>query len=118
MITIFTTSRYTVHKPTLAGFTQKLMHSHQLDSYDVNIIFVGKRKMRSIASTYGHGDVAKPVLTFGFKHDEMREDGPLLGEIYICYPQAILLASEKGKTVDAMLEFLIDHGIKNLINND
>jgi ssRNA-specific RNase YbeY (16S rRNA maturation enzyme) len=39
----------------------------------------------------------------------------LLGEIFICYPQAVLLAAEKNKKVDDMMTFLLHHAIDNLL---
>ena len=43
-------------------------------------------------------------------------DDNLLGEIFICYPQAVLLAAERNKKVDDTLKSLIEHGINNLVN--
>jgi ssRNA-specific RNase YbeY (16S rRNA maturation enzyme) len=39
----------------------------------------------------------------------------LLGEIFICYPQAVLLAAERNKKVETVIEQLIKHGIENVI---
>lgn len=115
MINIYTTSRYSIKKKPFVAFTQDLLSKKALDGYTVNIILIGRRKMRSVALEYGHGDVAKPVLSFTFK-EKLDESGePLLGEIYICYPQAVLLAAERNKSVDTTLEYLIEHGINNLI---
>jgi ssRNA-specific RNase YbeY (16S rRNA maturation enzyme) len=115
MINIFTTSRYKVSRHSLSQFAQSLLEKQGLDGHIMNIAFIGKRKMRGLASQYGHGDVAKPVLTFSMK-DSVDEGGaPLFGEIIICYPQAVLLAAEKDKSVDAMLEFLVEHGVGNLL---
>lgn len=114
MISIFTTSRYPIHTKSLRERTKKLMHELRLDSYALNIVFIGKRKMRSIAQEYGHGDVAKPVLTFNYAQETPQDALPLLGEIYICFPQAVLLAAEKDLTLDGMLDYLIKHGLHNL----
>ena len=88
----------------------------QIDSgLSVNIVFVGKNKMRSIASTYKHEDIALPVLAFPYRNDVEMNDEPLLGEIFLCYPQIVLLAAERNKRLDALIEELIIHGMKNLI---
>lgn len=39
----------------------------------------------------------------------------LLGEVFICFPQAVLLAAEKSKKVNDMMIFLIHHAIDNLL---
>lgn len=80
----------------------------------LNVVFVGKRKMREIANTYKNEDVALPVLSFAYK-EQVGEQENLLGEVIICYPQAVLLAAERGKAVDQMLNALIVHGIENIM---
>lgn len=90
-----------------------LKHSFSLEK-TINIIFVGRIKMRQIANTYKHENVALPVLAFPY-HDEDNEK--LIGEIIICYPQAVLLAAERNKTVEDMLIWLLDHAMKNLLKN-
>jgi rRNA maturation RNase YbeY len=94
---------------------EKIMKELQIDpSLSVTIIFVGKNKMRSIASTYKHEDVALPVLAFPYRDDpDMGE--ALLGEIFLCYPQVVLLAAERNKRLDALIDELIVHGMKNLL---
>lgn len=72
--------------------------------------------MRAIAREYKHENVALPVLAFPYKDKTAHDtEQPLLGEIFICYPQAVLLAAEKDKTVQSMIESLTDHGIQNLL---
>ena len=69
--------------------------------------------MKEISSSYKNEDVALPVLAFPYK-EEKGED-KLLGEIFICYPQAVLLAAQKNKKVDVTILQLIEHGVTNLI---
>ena len=111
MITIVCPSRYKLEKRTLRKKIEALLVEFGLDmKTNVNVVFVGKRKMREIANTYKKEDVALPVLSFPYK-----EDPDLLGELFICYPQAILLAAEREKRVDVMIEKLIEHGLENLL---
>jgi len=74
----------------------------------LNLIFVGKRKMKEIAAKYKKEKEALPILTFYYQEQN-------IGEIFICYPQMILLAAEKNKTIDYILNFLFQHAIQNLI---
>lgn len=78
----------------------------------LNIVFVGKNKMKTISKKYKKEPVALPVLSFPYK--ENVEDTNLLGEVILCYPQIVLLAAERNKKVDDMVAHLIEHGIKNL----
>jgi len=40
----------------------------------------------------------------------------VIGEVVICYPQAVLLAAERDKKVEVMMKQLIEHGIKNIFS--
>lgn len=96
----------------------------------INIVFVGRNKMKAIAAKYRHEKEALPVLSFsyldlsltpGVGEADVRSAGKtpgvekLIGEIFICYPQAIILAAEKEKKVDNIIIFLIKHGVDNIL---
>ena len=86
----------------------------------LNIAFVGKRKMRQIANTYKNEDVALPVLSFPYGSSEgptSKTEEKIFGEIVVCFPQAVLLAAEKDKPLDVMILNLIEHGIRTIIHH-
>jgi ssRNA-specific RNase YbeY (16S rRNA maturation enzyme) len=115
MINVITSSRYKIHKKKLKTYTESLMHQYGIaEDKVVNIVFIGRRKMRTIANEYKHEDVALPVLAFPYKGEQLGEEA-LFGEIILCYPQVVLLAAEREKTLDTMIEQLVDHGFKNLL---
>lgn len=115
MIHIVSASRYKIGKRSLQKQVSEIMAKYRISPDTIiNIVFVGKRKMTEIATTYKNESVALPVLSFTY-NQETEANEKLLGEIVICYPQAILLAAERGKKVDVMLLQLIDHGIQNLL---
>lgn len=115
MIRIITSSRYIVDKKRIRLFVASFFAKKGIDSeIGINIIFVGKTKMRHIASTYKHEDVALPVLAFPYKNDKDVGES-LLGEIFLCYPQVVLLAAEKGKRLNVLIDGLIEHGMQNLL---
>lgn len=115
MIRIITSSRYLIDRKAIRELAQKTMSQLGVDSsLSLHIVFIGKNKMRFIASTYKHEDVALPVLAFPYRTDDSMDE-PLLGEIFLCYPQIVLLAAERNKRLDPMIEELIIHGIKNLL---
>ena len=114
MIHIFSSSRYKFDKKEIKEFAQSVLSRyHATDLVAVNIVFVGKRKMKDIARTYKNEDVALPVLSFPYQ-DEQKNTENVVGEVIICYPQAVLLAAERGKKVSVMMNQLIEHGIQNL----
>jgi rRNA maturation RNase YbeY len=115
MIHIVGSSRYKVDKKAIRKQIDPYLPKVGLDPTGIiNIILVGKRKMTQIASTYKHENVALPVLSFTF-NETTDPDEHLIGEIYICYPQAVLLAAERGKRVEETFQWLIEHGIRNLV---
>lgn len=147
MIFLFDSARYKINRAwtldTMQRYLDKKNVSPQLT---INCIFVGRRKMLHIATTYKHEPEALPVLCFPyitskrmiFKSDStsksinLPDDSRLttddslptsltlsqpnlLGEVFICYPQAVLLAAEKNKKVDDMMTYLLHHAIDNLL---
>lgn len=77
--------------------------------------------MKKIAQQYKKENMALPLLSFSYKENEDFDYFPLedktVGEIFICYPQGVLLAAEKEKEVDIMIIELIKHGIENIIKS-
>lgn len=115
MINVIAPSRYRISKINIRKLGNGLYVKYGLPEEAIlNIIFVGKRKMTSIASNYKKENVALPVLSFKYAESSPDKED-LLGEIFICYPQAILLAAERGKKVDDTLANLIEHGLQNLL---
>lgn len=117
MINFFSSSRYKFNKKYIKNqINQYLTDKNIIDNFKINIIFVGKIKMKKLASTYKNEDIALPVLSF-FYNEKISDNEILLGEIFICYPQVILLAAERNRRVDDTLINLIKHGIDNLLKN-
>jgi len=113
MVNIICPSRYKIDRPAVRSFADQYLKKLGVPpQYILNIIFVGRVKMKSIAAKYKHEPQALPVLSFPYD----REKDKLLGEIFICYPQAVLLAAERNKKVDNIISSLIKHAINNLIN--
>ncbi len=115
-VNIISSSRYKIERKKVREIAERILREKGLEDWTVNIIFVGKTKMRRIAFQYKNEKVALPVLSFPLT--EKIEDENILGEIYICYPQVVLLAAEKERTVMKMLEKIIEHGLNNLTSPD
>jgi len=115
MINVIISSRYTIDRKKIRQLVNSYLSEKGLgNEYVLNVVFVGKNKMKMITAKYKHEDQALPVLSFPYKN-EKTEDGKMLGEVIICYPLAILLSAERSKKVDDILVFLIKHGIDNLL---
>lgn len=104
MINIICPSRYKINRKAIR---EKIKIPSSLI---VNLIFIGRIKMKRIGQSYKKDNIIHPVLSF-FYPEENTVD------IFICYPQAILLAAERNKTVDEIILYLINHAINNLSKN-
>ena len=83
-------------------------------SMTANLVFVGKNKMKKLSLTYKKENEALPVLSFPY-NEKNQDNEVLLGEIVVCYPQAVLLAAERNRKVEETILTLIKHGIENLL---
>lgn len=106
MINVILPSRYKLNKNKVIDIASKKITKYKLFEYDFTIVFVGGRKMKKVASTYKGENEMLPVLTFCY--DNEKEQKPYI-EIIICFPSLILLSAQKDKTIDYMLDYLIDH---------
>ena len=114
MIQIVSTSRYKLNRKHLRTSIENILLGKGISaSNTLNIVFVGKKKMKDLAATYKKENVALPVLAFPY--NEQVGENKLVGEIFICYPQAVLLAAQRNKKVDVVLLQLIEHGVDNLL---
>ncbi len=117
MIQIISSSRYKISRKFIKQAATDILLNRGIGKMHlINIIFIGRNKMKMLSTKYKQEDLALPVLSF--RYDEQSEDKKLLGEIFICYPQAVLLAAERGKKVNEMILSLIRHGIENILNNE
>ncbi|GIW63260.1 MAG: hypothetical protein KatS3mg091_062 [Patescibacteria group bacterium] len=114
-VNIFCSSRYKINRKFLKQVLADKLTKAQINSGVVNLSIVGKTKMRRISQKYKQEDTALPILTFPYFQQQAEEY--LIAEIIICYPQAILLAAERNKTVDKLFEALLDHSINTLTQN-
>ena len=115
MINFVSSSRYKINKKSLKDFLSEIVSKLGVSpDLTINVIFIGKNKMRKLALSYKKEYVALPVLSFPYK-GEVFEGEPVLGEIFICYPQVILLAAERNRKVEETIIGLIKHGIENLL---
>ena len=115
MINIIASSRYLLPRKQIKKFGDELIEQAGYnDKYVLNIVFVGKIKMREISLKYKKEDEALPVLSFSYLQKGSPTD-LLIGEIFICYPQLVLLAAERQKKVDKVLFDLIYHGFENIV---
>jgi len=84
----------------------------------VNITLIDEAGIRELNRNFLGRDRVTDVLAFPLCSDDFAlpsRSHALLGEIVICYPQAVRQAVEYGQPVDRELALLVIHGILHLL---
>ncbi len=89
------------------------------EPWEVTLIFVDKKKIRSINKQYREKDKTTDVISFAFQEGEDAKYAPfLLGDIFIC-PQVVKRhAKNYGITEKQETTFMIVHGTLHLLGFD
>lgn len=115
MINIISSSRYKISRKKIKLFVQELFEKERISpEYSLNVVFVGKNKMKIFTEKYKNEKETLPILSFKY-NENIGENEVLLGEVVICYPLVILLSAERNKRVDQVINELVKHGIENLL---
>ncbi|MCR5491727.1 MAG: rRNA maturation RNase YbeY [Bacilli bacterium] len=94
------------------------------ENYEVDVSLVDDPTIHEINRDYRGVDRITDVISFAFLDDESEVgkivgDAPrLLGEIFVCVPQALRQAKEIGNTDERELSFLFCHGLLHLLGYD
>lgn len=122
IITFQIGSRYVVNRRKMRQQVQHSFVAHGIFEAAVDISIVGERRMIELnEKLVGHQGVTD-VLSFP-QRDTLQQDdfispphsAPHFGDIVICYPVAVKEAARKGKLVDDIINFYIDHSIQHLL---
>lgn len=86
---------------------------------ELGLVFIGDEKIRELNLKYLGRDAITDVLAFSLKegHDFVPPPDNVLhlGEVIICYPQAVRQAEEYGHSVKKELALLVIHGLLHLL---
>jgi probable rRNA maturation factor len=88
-------------------------------SVEISLVVVGEKRIKSLNKKYRKINKITDVLSFGNEEFvSMPNKIIYLGEIFICYPQAVRQAKQKNNTVKKELAILLIHGILHLLGYD
>lgn len=94
-------------------------------NYEVDVSLVDEATIHEINRAYRKVDRVTDVISFAFNDDKSEEglikgDGipKLLGEIFVCVPQALRQAKEIGNSEEREMCFLFCHGLLHLLGYD
>lgn len=95
-------------------------------NFEVDVSLVGDEEIHRINAEYRNVDRVTDVISFAF--DDARDEKSkivndpeiphLLGEIFICVPQALRQAETIGNSAERELDFLFVHGLLHLLGYD
>ncbi len=95
-------------------------------NYEVDVSLVGDEEIHGINREYRKVDRVTDVISFAF--DDAKDEKShinndlsiphMLGEIFICVPQALRQAKEIGNSSERELSFLFVHGLLHLLGYD
>ena len=119
-------SRYPVNRKAIRASVERILKEHNVDEIEVSVSVVGSRRMVELNERLMKHEGVTDVLSFPqhdpeqhkkeFPHTVKRDD-PVshLGDIVVCFPEAVKEARKLGKMVDAQICFLVEHGLLHLL---
>ena len=87
---------------------------------DISIGIVGDGAIKKLNKDYRSKDKVTDVLSFSENDSKVKTPmiNNYLGEIIICYPQAVRQAKKIGHPVNKEIELLLIHGFLHLLGHD
>lgn len=125
-VSITSHSRYPVDRKRLRRQTEATLAQFGMaDDYAVHILIAGDTKVSALNKKWMKKEGTTTVLSFPLVEfaktkpsQYWPDDGSRildLGEVVISYPQAKKRAMLENKTIDDVIDFLADHGLRHLM---
>ena len=115
-----------MNRKAMRSLVEKILQNEGVTSpMVVSLFVVGDRKMRQLNRDFHDIDATTDVLSFPYLDPASRvderafrqfeEEGIVLGDLVISYPEVVREASKKGILVDEEVELLVEHGMNHLL---
>lgn len=122
-INILADAKFPFDRKALRQHLTKVLAKYKLtDNVEVDVQVVGARKMSELHKIYMQLPGPTDVLSFPLNDPEddrpfiSSPDGVLrLGDIVVCYSEAVKQALEKQHKVDNQIQDLAEHGLMHLL---
>lgn len=117
-------SRETISGKYLKNVADKCLNLTGMKDFEIDLIFIGKKRMRDLNRIYRKKDKVTDVLSFGNEKDVKikfiipKDAEANLGEIFICMERAKEQANLKGHSLKKEVAILLIHGILHLAGFD
>ncbi len=96
---------------TITAAAKQTFTELKSDADEVSFTFVSLEDIQKMNKRYRGLDKPTDVLSFP-------AESPLLGDVIICFDQAVIQAREYGNTIKRELAFLAVHGLLHLLGYD
>jgi probable rRNA maturation factor len=94
----------------------------QEGNFEITILLIGDKKIRSLNKKYRHKDSVTDVLSFSQKEGQAivlpDKEAHYLGDIFIAYPQVIKQAKKYNHSDKEEFSLLLIHGVLHLLGYD
>jgi len=119
-------SRYPVNRKFLRARIAAFLQKNGIEDAFVSVSIVGTRRMTELNEgmmkhtgctdvlSFPQRDPEQPEKDFPEQPEELRQLN-VLGDIVICFPEAVKEARRFGKMVDEQIAFLAEHGLLHLM---
>ncbi len=124
-VTIQADSKFPVNRGQVRETVDKVVAEYGLKEAVVGIVVVGDRKMTALNQQWMKREGTTDVLSFpmedmgagnGSALGFVMPEGPLvLGDVVVCWPQAVRQAAERNMMVDDEVAVLVEHGVRHLL---
>lgn len=118
-------SRYPVSRKVIRECVERVLGEHHVLDAQVSVSIVGTRRMIELNEGLMKHEGVTDVLSFPqfdpeqpgkvFPHVLTNPDLSHLGDIVVCFPEAIKTARKLGRMVDYQICFLVEHGLMHLL---
>ncbi len=121
-INLFVGSRYPINRKQLRATAARVLAAQRITHAQIDISIVGERKIKELNEGKLKHDGITDVLSFPQHEHKQLGDFPMpegipphLGDVVICFPEAVRTAKRFGKMVDDQLSFYLEHGMMHLL---
>lgn len=129
MVTVFISvgSRYPVNRTMVRACVLRVLSEKGVENAEISVSLVGSRKMIELNEGLMKHQGVTDVLSFPQMDPEQpdkdfldapkgqREIPRQLGDVVVCFPEAVNEARKLGRMVDGQICFLVEHGLLHLL---
>lgn len=119
---LFVGSRYPVDRKKIRLKVKEVLAKNKIEKAQVDVSIVGDRKIKELNESKLKHEGVTDVLSFPQHEKDKLEDFPLpneipphLGDVVICFPEAVRTAKKHGKMVDDQICLYLEHGLMHLL---